>query len=216
MKDILKYIFENGDKMGAIIGSLTGLIVGLCSAYWAYRSKKSDDHIKLKELAIKEEQFKEEKKYQISREKYQKIFEDKIAVYKKLSVCLNQLDSELMLVGHLKSVMDSDGEEDLKPRKEEKIQIESLQKIFKTIEENMFVISNNVLSRYRDLKKYYIEHTEEIMDLYLVGAYDSMDAYGHLDKKHREYYRIHKDHIKCLYESIIYETDQIKKDIGIY
>jgi hypothetical protein len=76
----MEFLLKHYQELVALIGSFMGLLsIGL-----AFYSKKQDSAIRLSELKLKEEQFVEDKKHQITKSKYQELFTEKIELYIEL------------------------------------------------------------------------------------------------------------------------------------
>ena len=137
----MNFIIENYVGISALLASIIGILALGVTLY----SKHRDSNIREKELQLQQSQFDLEKKHQISKEKYQQLFDEKIDVYRKLYDVLNSHRKSLFDVG-----FDYDYETDgqgyfaYKELTEDKVFIDSLKEVFKLIENNHFLVSEEV------------------------------------------------------------------------
>jgi hypothetical protein len=194
----------------ALIGSLTGLL-GLGVTFY---SKYRDSNIKDKELELKKEQFDLEKKHQISKEIYQKLFEKKIFVYKNLYDELLKYKKRLLDIGKEYYDIDSQGDTIFSKVTAENVNISSLQDIFSIIEKNIFLISPKIEKIYTDLSRIYREKENEfefMLNNDISSEREAEDESNRLDKK---FFEEHQNKITELFKQIEYEIKEMKNKIG--
>jgi hypothetical protein len=192
----------------AIISSLTGLLALGITFYSKYR----DSNIKDKELELKKEQFVLEKKHQISKEKYQELFEQKINVYKNLYSKIYKFKQQLYEVGKYFDGEDEYGRQTMDELKVEDVNVATLQSIFKEIENNYFVISNELIATYEKIYDLYRKNSAEFDFLMNVGAIDNPKQ--EWKKIKSGFYSDYKELINSFFEQIENEIKTMKKEIG--
>ena len=104
-----------------IIGSITGLV----SVIWTFVDKHGD------------------RKYQISKDTYQKIFDRKLLVYRDLNDTLFDYNQKLTSM------------KDLKEDDSYKLEMETLEKVFEIMKKYFFILSPKIESHYKKLDKAY-------------------------------------------------------------
>jgi hypothetical protein len=200
----MNWLISNYQPIITVIGSLTGLIV-------TFYSKYRDSNIREKELDLKKQHFESEKKHQISKETYQKIFDQKLLLYKKLHSTLLQYNNRLhdigieINLGYTSEVITEDA-----------IAVKSLTDILSLLEENIFYLSENLEAEYRKINDSYKKA------LYDFEADKQLGVYGHneyvedeaLMHSNSRFYENHKDDMNHLFNLIEQEIKQIKRDIG--
>ena len=189
----------------AIIGSLTGLLALGITFYSKYR----DSNIKDKELELKKEQFDLEKKHQISKEKYQELFEQKIDVYKNLYSEIHKFKKQLYEVGKYFDGEDEYGRHTMDELKVEDVNIATLQMIFKEIQNNHFVISNELMITYEKIYDLYRKNSAEFDFMLDVGAIDNPKQ--EWEKIRDGFYAEYKELIDSFFKQIETETKKIKQ-----
>ena len=189
----------------AIIGSLTGLLALGITFYSKYR----DSNIKDKELELKKEQFDLEKKHQISKEKYQELFEQKIDVYKNLYSEIHKFKKQLYEVGKYFDGEDEYGRHTMDELKVEDVNIVTLQMIFKEIQNNHFVISNELMITYEKIYDLYRKNSAEFDFMLDVGAIDNPKQ--EWEKIRDGFYAEYKELIDSFFKQIETETKKIKQ-----
>ena len=194
----------------ALIGSLTGLL-GLGITFY---SKYRDSNIKDKELELKKEQFELDKKHQISKEIYQKLFEKKIFVYKNLYDELLKYKKRLSDIGKEDYNIDTQGDMIFTAVTVEDVNISTLRDIFSIIEKNIFLISPKIEKIYTDLSRIYREKENEfefMLNNDINSEREAKDESNRLDKK---FFEEHQNKITELFRQIEYEIKKMKKEIG--
>lgn len=191
----------------AVIGSLTGLLALGITFYSKYR----DSNIKDQELELKKEQFNLEKKHQISKEKYQELFEQKIDVYKKLYSQINKFRKQLYDVGRYFEGRDEYNEFTMEELTIEDVNITTLKNIFQEIEDNHFAISNKLMESYQDIYDLYKKSTQEFTFMYDVGAIDHEEAKEKWEEIKNKFYEDYKTNIDKFFNQIDLEIKEIKQ-----
>ncbi len=201
-------IFEHSKEIIAFMGGLTGLFGVIVTIY----SKKRDSVIREKELELKQEQLALEKKYQITKETYQKLFEKKIQVYERLYSSVNKFKKQLHNVGMYFESEDEYGRHTMEALTVEDVSISTLKEVFKEIQDNHFLISNGLMKEYEKLYDLYKEHTKEFEFILDVGAYGSPDELDAEWAKVRDsFYSKYKDVIDSFFKKIEKEIEEMKK-----
>jgi len=200
----MNIFIANYKEIIALIGSLTGFL-GLGITFY---SKYRDSNIRDKELELKKEQFDLEKKHQISKEKYQELFELKIDVYRDLYTEINKFRKQLYDVGKYLQDMDQYGQIIHDEITVEDVSVASLLIVFKKVQENHFVISNQLMDKFYKLYDFYRKFTAEFDFLLDVGAiHDPKDEWKKISDS---FYQEYKELIDDFFNQIEQETRQIK------
>lgn len=193
---------ENYDKYISQVIALVSSLTALVSIIWTQYNKSVEEY-------NKEKQFELDKKHQISKEKYQKLFEQKIDVYQKLYSEINKFKKQSYNVGRYIDKIDEYGDIDPQELKEEDVSIETLEKLFKHIGENHFVISNKMMEKYIALYDLYAESRKEFNIMY---DFDTIaNPKEELKKLKGSFYNNYKKTIDNFFDQIESETKQIKK-----
>lgn len=196
----------------AIIGSLTGLLALGITFYSKYR----ESNIKDKELELKKEQFDLEKKHQISKEKYQELFENKIDVYNMLYSEINKFRKQLYNVGTYFNTQDAYGNIDMEQLTVEDVNVTALTSLFKHIESNQFIISDELMDSYRSLYDLYRKHSAEFDFMLDEGAYgDPIEADEEWLKIRDSFYETYKKYIEDFFNQIEKEIKAMKKILEV-
>lgn len=201
----MDFIITHYKEIIALIGSLTGL-AGLILTFY---SKHRDANIKDKELELKKEQFELEKKHQISKEKYQELFEQKITVYQKLYTEINKFRKQLYEIGKFYDTEDENGQYTMEQLSIEEANIKALLSIFSLVDENHFLVSNNLMQSYQNLYNLYRESRKDFELMYDVDAIDNPKKV--LDEIHDEFYEKYQKSIQNFFSIIELEIKQIKQ-----
>ena len=208
MKDLFEYITVHYKEIVVLTGSFTGLLGLIITFYSKYR----DSAIKEKELELKKEQLALEKKYQITKETYQKLFEKKIQVYERLYSSINKFKKQLHNVGMYFDSEDAYGRHTLETLTVEDVSISTLKEVFKEIQDNHFLISNGLMKEYEKLYDLYKEHMKEFEFILDVGAYGSPDELDAEWAKVRDsFYIKYKYAIDGFFKKIEKEIEEMKK-----
>ncbi len=185
----------------AFVAALTGLV----SVIWTQYNKKIEED-------NKRIQAEEDKKYQISKETYQKLFEQKIKLYEKLYTQINKFKKQLYDVGKYFNTVDSYGRQDMEKLTVEDVSVSALQEIFNSIQENHFVVSNELMDSYLKLYDLYRNHTAEFDFMYDVGAYGHPDEIkSEWGKIRNKFYEKYKNTIDEFFNQIEQDTREMKK-----
>lgn len=146
----------------ALIGTLSALV----SVIWTQYNKSQEE-------ANKQEQFKLEKKHQISKETYQKIFDKKIDLYQSLYSEIHKFKKQVYEIGKYFEDRDDYGEFTMEQLTIEDVNITALLKIFKLIDDNHFLVSIELMENYQKIYDLYRKSTQEFEFMYDVGAIDN-------------------------------------------
>ncbi len=187
----------------ALVGTLTALV----SVVWTQYNKNIEEQNKFK-------QFELEKKHQISKEKYQELFSDKINVYKGLYDELLKYKKRLAEIGKEDYDIDSDGNMIYTEVTAEHVNISTLRNIFSVIEQNIFIISVDIEDIYSELFVSYQSKENEFNWLFqneISTEGEARDVDKKLDQK---FFVDHKNFIDKLFLQIENEIKEMKKKIG--
>ena len=91
----MEFLLIHYKALIAVIGGLTGLL----GVVFTFYSKSQDSKLKLLEMELKKEQFLEDKKHQITKEKYQELFAKKIELYINLQQELYSYYDNILNIG---------------------------------------------------------------------------------------------------------------------
>jgi len=193
-------------EMASIIASLTGLGGIILAFYSTYQESK----YKLYELKIKEQQFKDNNKNQISKEKYQELFAEKIDLYKQLQEIISKFNKETTDLGRL-SLINNDKVESLTIQK---ISFDLITDINNILDKKIFLLSSQLEKKYKlihisfntILNKHY-----QNMDMSDLSDPEMCEQY---DNALNKFYNTNKDDINKFIKLIEKEIHQIKISIG--
>ena len=199
---------EQFDKHLSQVIALVGALTALVSVVWTQYNKKIEEENKFKLAEY-------DKKHQISKETYQKLFDEKISVYKGLYDELLKYKTRLADIGKENYDIDSQGEMIFTEVTAEDVSISTLRDIFSIIEKNIFLISPKVEKIYSDLSHTYRkkENAFEFMLNNVISTEgEARDENDRLDKK---FFEEHQNKIKDLFKQIECEIKEMKKEIGL-
>ena len=199
---------EQFDKHLSQVIALVGTLTALVSVAWTQYNKKIEEENKFKLAEY-------DKKHQISKETYQKLFDEKISVYKGLYNELLKYKKRLADIGKENYDIDSQGEMIFTEVTVEDVSISTLRDIFSIIEKNIFLISPKVEKIYSDLSHTYRkkENAFEFMLNNVISTEgEARDENDRLDKK---FFEEHQNKIKDLFKQIECEIKEMKKEIGL-
>ena len=199
---------EQFDKHLSQVIALVGTLTALVSVVWTQYNKKIEEENKFKLAEY-------DKKHQISKETYQKLFDEKISVYKGLYNELLKYKKRLADIGKENYDIDSQGEMIFTEVTVEDVSISTLWDIFSIIEKNIFLISPKVEKIYSDLSHAYRgkENAFKFMlDNVISTEGEARDENDRLDKK---FFEEHQNKIKDLFKQIECEIKEMKKEIGL-
>ena len=137
----MEFLLIHYKALIAIIGGLTGLL----GVVFTFYSKSQDSKLKLLEMELKKEQFLEDKKHQITKEKYQELFAKKIELYINLQQELYSYYDNILNVGREYFDIDEWGRDSYTKITEKKVIVDLLESINKHFNGNQFLISNKLL-----------------------------------------------------------------------
>ena len=204
----MDYFIEHYKELLAIISGLSGLIALIITFYSKYR----DSNIRDKEIELRKEQISIDKKYQISKETYQKLFEQKINVYEKLYIEINKFRKQLYDVGRYFDVDDGYGRPTMEQLTVEDVSVSTLRNIFKTVQKNHFVVSNELMKSYMNLYDLYRNHTADFDFMLDVGDYGNPDeTKAEWEKVQTRFYEKYKKSIDDFFNQIDIEIIEMKK-----
>ena len=203
---MLKYIVENYQAIIAILGSLTGLLGIFTTIYSKYKDTK-----------IKEKQFELEKLHQISQETYQKIFEQKLLLYKDLQTKLQTYKDRLHDIG----IEVFFGNREPEIISEESVAIQSYLEISRLIEDGVFYVSENLEKQFIQIQSHYKTTLFDFEAEKQLGVYRHPDENmeheieeAQLSHYNKVFFEKHKKDVNKLFKIIEDEIKQIKREIG--
>ncbi len=203
---MLEYIIDHYQPIIALLGSLTGLL-GISTTIYS----------KHKDAQLKEKQFELEKMHQISQETYQKIFDQKLLLYKDLQIKLQTYKDRLHDIG----IEVFYGNREPEVINEEDVAIESFLEITKLIKEGIFFVSEDLEQQFRQIHNHYKETLFDFEADRQLGVYRHLDENieqeieeSQLSHYNKVFFEKHKKDVNALFEIIENEIKQIKKDIG--
>lgn len=183
----------------------------------SFYSKWKDSRIKEKELKIKELQFEEDKRHQVSKETYQKLFEEKINFYRGLYDFVVKYHANLSLVGDKLYGVKGYDEIDEMDTSEEGISAQWLKEILSMLNTNKFLLSKEMDTVFLSLFKGYHKNKEALDSVILIWPFDDNITIDEL--KTDMYKTIYKEHNKTILDLLNLiedEINKIKNQIGLY
>ncbi len=157
---------ENFNQHILQVTALVGTLSALVSVVWTqYNKSREEDN--------KQRQFELEKKYQISKETYQKIFDKKIDVYQSLYNEIHKFKKQVYEIGKYFDDVDGYGNLTIEQLTIENVNVSALLRIFKLIDENHFLISTELMEDYQRIYDLYRKSTQEFEFMNDVGAIDN-------------------------------------------
>lgn len=194
----------------AIIGSLTGLLALGITFYSKYR----DSNIKDKELELKKVQFDLEKKHQITKEKHQQLFEQKIDLYNTLHSLSLDHKKNLQDVGREDYELDGNGRDSYFIVTEEDIFLKTFISIKTTMDNNIFVVSEDLEALFTKMLLDYEKNESVFKHIMSVGAYgDNEDLKKEDEKMKNEFNDKHKTTLEDFFEQVKIEITNLRKII---
>ena len=204
----MKYLIEHYKEVIAITGTLTGFLGLIITVYSKYRDSK----IKMAELELKKEQIAIDKKHQITKETYQKLFEQKIKIYEELYTTVNKFKKQLYDVGTYFLKEQYQREPSMEQLTVEDVNISALRNIFTIIQKNHFLVSNDLMENYEKLYDLYRKHTAEFNFMLDVGAYgDPNETDKEWERIRDEFYESYRSSIDGFFTQIEKEIIKMKK-----
>lgn len=198
---------ENYDKHMSQVMALIGALTALVSVLWTQYNKKLEEENKFKLAEY-------DKKHQISKETYQKLFDEKISVYKSLYNELLKYKKRLADIGKQDYDIDSQGEMIFTEVSAENVNISTLINIFSIVEKNIFLISPKVEEIYVNLSYAYKQKENDfefMLDTIIDGEEEAREESNKLDKN---FFEVHQNKINELFKQIEMEIKEMKKEIG--
>ncbi len=202
----MEFIIEHYKELGVIITGVLGLVITLYS-------KVRDSNIKDKELEIKKIQYLDNKKYQLSKEKYQELMSKKIEMLEKISVILVEYYKKIPFMGL------SDGDVidgrlvDLTIKKEN-LALKTFLQIDGILELNQLLIPDSIQEIYQEIKeKLSIQNADyENFNDNSSDKDEIIDAYKDKDKK---FYAKNKSSLELLFNLLKEEIQIVRKGLQI-
>ncbi|WP_152054590.1 hypothetical protein [Aliarcobacter butzleri] len=207
----MEFLISNYKEIIALIGSLTGLLGLIATIYYKFR----DSNIKDKELEIKERQYDDNKKYQLSKEKYQELVSKKIEMLENISLILVQHDKDKSMINISDYDVDNDGKGIDLTIKEENLMIDTFEKIDNVLEKNQLLIANETQEIYQQIKDSLLNQNAEYLNFKnnISNNYEEIqDAYK---DKNKNFYKQHKDELHKLLKLLNQEIQKVRKEIQI-
>jgi len=203
----MEFIVTYYKELGALIAGLTGFFgIGV-----TFYSKYRDSNIKDKELELKKEEQKLDRKHQISKEKYQELFNRKIELYEKLYTNIHKFKKQLYDVGRYFDMKDRGGDFTQQELKVEDVNIDTMKTIFKAIDENHFIVSIALMEKYKKLYDLYRNSTKEFEFMYDFDLVDNIDDEWNRIKN--GFYKTYKKSIDDFFNQIEIEIKKMKQVI---
>lgn len=181
----------------AFIGSITALL----SVVWTQFNKTLEEKNKI-------EQFKEEKKFQLSKEKYQELTNKKIDLFNELSSLFMNFFDNFHKIGVDKSAYN---ESTLKEWEHYKIFYE---KLIKLIDLNILLIDNETYEFYKIIKDKYNKLESTIYTKYEYSFLDDEEQSQAINEDKESFYLNEKDNILKLIELLEKEIKDIRKKLN--
>jgi len=206
----MEFLLIHYKALIAIIGGITGLL----GVAFTFYSKSQDSKLKLLEMELKKEQFLEDKKHQITKEKYQELFAKKIELYINLQQELYSYYDNILNIGREYFDIDEWGRDNYTKITEKKVIVDLLESINKHFNGNQFLISNKLENKYKVIQKAYSKskkHFDAMLDLVISDPDEAEEEY---DKGIAEFYAKHREDISELIKIIEQEIQEIKLNIG--
>lgn len=195
------------DKHIAQVMALIGTITALVSVVWTQYNKSIEERNKQK-------QFELEKRHQISKETYQKLFEERIEVYKALYKELLKYKKRLADIGKQDYDIDSQGEMVVLEVSAEGVNISTLRNILSIIEKNIFTISPEVEKIFSTLLHSYQLKENEFEFMLQEVVSGEAEARKENERIDKSFFEGHQKDIKMLFNEIEKEIQKMKKEIG--
>ncbi len=169
------------ENIASILGTLTGLV----TVVWTFIDKNND------------------RKHQISKDAYQKIFNRKLLIYRDIYDILNEYQQKIK------------SEKNISEYNEYRLEMEALEKIFDKIKEQFFILSAEIESHY---KKLYLEYKTANNAYYKEYGSFHMDPHGNMDFYYneikREFYDKNQQNIKNFLNTIEKEIQKERDKIN--
>ena len=202
----MEFIIEHYKELGVIITGVLGLVITLYS-------KVRDSNIKDKELEIKKIQYLDNKKYQLSKEKYQELMSKKIEMLEKISVILVEYYKKIPFMGL------SDGDVidgrlvDLTIKKEN-LALKTFLQIDGILELNQLLIPDSIQEIYQEIKeKLSIQNADyENFNDNSSDKDEIIDAYKDKDKI---FYAKNKSNLEQFFNLLTEEIQIVRKGLQI-
>ena len=198
---------ESYDKHISQVMALVGSLTALVSVTWTQYNKHIEEKNKFKLAEY-------DKKHQISKDTYQKLFDEKITVYKNLYDELLKYKKRLTEIGKQDYDVNSYGQMIYTEVSAEDVNISTLTNIFSIIEKNIFLISPEVEEIFEELSIAYKQKENEfewLLEEIIGDEHEAREENSKLDKK---FFKEHQKNINQLFKQIEIEIKDMKKEIG--
>jgi hypothetical protein len=187
-----------------IVGSLTGLL-GVC--YSIYSKKRDAD--------LKEKQFALEKRYKISKEKYQELMEEKIDLYIILHNLYLEFIKASQSIGRTK--YDYDCDENKMVREEitkEKIIIDTFFKLKNLIEKKPLLISEELEKLFLPMLKSYEKNKNIFDEMWDYGIVDEFNSNKEWRKLVRKFYEDNENNWNSFWAQLKKEIREMRNNLN--
>lgn len=180
----------------AFIGSITALV----SVIWTQYNKTLEEKNKI-------EQFREEKKFQLSKEKYQELTNKKIDLFNELSILIRDFFDNFHKIGVSYPDEATLTEYDF---------YDSFYKnLIKKIEPNILLINDETYEFYKTIKNRYNKLESQVYTKYQYKEeLESQEQWEGINEERRNFFQIEKDNILKLIELLEKEINHIRKKIN--
>jgi len=187
---------------------ISGLII-------TFYSKIADSRFRDKELEFKKYQFKEDKKHQITKEKYQELFAQKIKFYITLHKELDEFNARLIHISKEEyQLVDNNGNYQKIETREEDIPWKLWKSIHQIFKDNLLFISDELDKPYQKILSGY---TKALVSLEEAEYGIIIDKESHdkvLSKMMLSFFEEYKEDINSLISIIEEDIKKIKSDLG--
>lgn len=198
---------EQLDKHISQVIALVGTFTALVSVIWTQYNKKLEEENKFKLLEY-------DKKHQISKDTYQKLFDEKISIYKSLYEELLKYRKRLADIGEQDYDVNSQGEMVFTEVSTEEVNISTLRNILSIIEKNIFLISSKAEIIYNELSHSYRLKENEFQFMLEEVIAGEQEAIVESNKSDKSFFEAHQKKINELFNQIETEIRAMKKEIG--
>ncbi len=198
---------EQLDKHLSQVIAFIAVLTGLVSVIWTQYNKKIEED-------NKRIQAKEDKKHQISKEKYQQLFEQKIDLYNNLYSLSLKYKQDLQDIGREDYEFDANGSEAYFQITEEDICFNTFKEIKTLIEKNIFVTSEELEVLFVGALLDYEKNKSSFRHIRDTGSYgDNNDLKDISEKMNQEFCNKHKITIDKLFYQVKSEISTLRSKI---
>jgi len=182
-----------------VVGSLTGLL----GVYYSIYSKK-------REMDIKEKQFNLEKRYKISKEKYQKLMEEKIELYIKLNDLYLTFIKTLQSIGNINYEFDDNTYEEITKGK---IVMDTFLKLKDLIERNPLLVSEKLEKLFLPMLKNYEKNKNIFDEMWDYGIVDELNSNKEWRKLVRKFYEDNENNWNSFWQQLKKEIREMRNNL---